>query len=173
MSKIKEIDLKDLSVNPFEMIGKEWMLITAKNGDKVNTMTASWGGMGVMWNHNVVFAFIRQSRYTKEFIDGSDSFSISFYPESEKKTLAYLGTASGRDEDKIEKAGYNVLFDDNTPYFEEAKVTFICKKLSRHYIGKEGMIDDNIVPKWYSGEDENNYHDMYIGTIEKVLVKED
>ncbi len=127
MSQIKEIDVKDLSLNPFELIGKEWVLITAKNGDKVNTMTASWGGLGVIWNHNVVFAFIRQSRYTKEFVDESDSFSISIYPESEKKNLAYLGSTSGRDEDKIGKVGYEVLYDGETPYFKQAKMTFICK----------------------------------------------
>ncbi len=173
MSTFKELSINDLKINPFEMIGHEWMLITAKHEEKINTMTASWGGMGVMWNHNVVFVFIRQSRYTKELIDNTDKFSLTFYPKNEKKTLAYFGTTSGRDEDKISKVGYHVIFDNDTPYFEEAKLTFICKKLSRHYIGKEGMLSDEINPKWYSGADENNYHDMYIGSIEKILVKEE
>ncbi len=93
-------------------------------------------------------------------------------PESEKKTLGYLGSTSGRDEDKIAKVGYTVLMDGETPYCEQAKVTFICKKLSRYCLGKEGMIDGNVIPRWYSREDENNYHDMYIGALEKVLVRE-
>ncbi len=173
MSQMKEIALENLPVNPFDMIGKEWMLITAKKGEQVNTMTASWGTMGVMWSHNVVCVFIRQSRFTKEFVDAADSFSISFFPESEKKTLAYLGSTSGRDEDKIAKAGYNVILEGETPYFAEAKTTLICKKLSKHSIGSEGMLDETILPKWYAGTDEGNYHDMYIGKIEKVLVKED
>ncbi len=172
MSVFKEIELKELPVNPFEMIGKEWLLITAKKEDKVNTMTASWGSMGVMWGQNVVNVYIRKSRFTKEFIDSADHFSVSVYPESERKTLAYFGSTSGRDEDKIAKAGYTVACDQDVPYFEEAKVVLICKKLSKHSLGPEGMIDEEILPKWYSGNDEGNFHDMYIGKIEKVLVKE-
>ena len=69
---------KGFNLNPFEAIGKKWMLISAKDGDKVNTMTASWGGMGVIWGEDVVYIFVRQSRYTKEFIDNSAYFSLSF-----------------------------------------------------------------------------------------------
>ncbi|MDO4621271.1 MAG: flavin reductase [Lachnospiraceae bacterium] len=173
MSHMKEIALQDLPVNPFEMIGKDWMLITAKKDNQVNTMTASWGGMGVIWHHNVVYVFIRQSRFTKEFVDAADGFSVSFYPADEKRTLSYLGTVSGRDEDKIAKAGYTTAFDGEIPYFEEAKTVLICKKLSKHFLGGDGMLDETIIPNWYSGSDEGNYHEMYIGKIEKVLVKED
>ncbi|MDO4632470.1 MAG: flavin reductase [Eubacteriales bacterium] len=173
MSQVKEIELKDLPVNPFEMIGKDWMLVTAKKGDQVNTMTASWGGMGVLWGSDVVFVFIRQSRFTKEFIDAADHFSLSFLPESEKKAMGYLGRTSGRDEDKIAKVGYEVLMDGDTPYFAQAETTLICRKLSRHFLGQEGMIDEEIVPKWYAGADAENYHDLYVAKIEKVLVKED
>ena len=65
-----------LECSPFDKIGKEWMLVTAGNEEKVNTMTASWGGMGVMWGKNAVFVVIRQSRYTKEFIDREGTFSV-------------------------------------------------------------------------------------------------
>ncbi len=173
MSQFKEIALKELNANPFEMIGKDWVLITAKKDDQVNTMTASWGGMGVMWGSDVVFVFIRQSRFTKEFVEASDHFSVSLYPAEDKKALAYLGSKSGRDEDKIAKVGFTPVFTDDVPYFDQAKTVLICKKLSRHFIGGEGMIDEEIIPKWYANGDEGNYHDMYIGKIEKVLVKED
>ena len=104
MNKIDALTLK----TPFEMIGKDWMLITAQKDGKVNTMTASWGGMGVIWNKNVAFVFIRPSRYTKEFVDNTDSFSLSFFGEEYKDKLTYLGRTSGRDENKIEKAGLTV-----------------------------------------------------------------
>ena len=67
-----------LEFNPFQKIGKEWMLITAGNKEKANTMTASWGGVGVLWGKNVVFAFVRDTRYTKEFIDREETFSLTF-----------------------------------------------------------------------------------------------
>ncbi len=173
MSTFKEVDLKDLNLNPWNDIGKKWTLITAGNEEQVNTMTASWGGMGVIWGYNVVYIFVRQSRYTKEFIDEGSHFSVSFYPESEKKALAYLGRVSGRDEDKIAKVGFETLMEDGVPYFRQAEMVFICEKLSRHYIGSDGILDKDVIAKHYDGSDADNYHDMYIGKIEKVLVKED
>ncbi len=164
---MKEITTEEWGCNPFEAIGKQWMLITAAREDKVNTMTASWGGMGVLWGYNVVYIFVRQSRFTKEFIDASDTFSISFYPASEKKTLAYFGSTSGRDEDKIAKAGYHVVKDGGTPYFEEAETAIICTKLSKHPIRLEDMPEE-IRQKRYADGD---YHDMYVGRIDKILVK--
>lgn len=86
------------------MIGKEWLLITAEKDGKANTMTASWGGVGVLWGKNVATLYIRPQRYTKEFVDASDTLSLSVLDESFRKTLNYLGTVSGRDENKIEKS---------------------------------------------------------------------
>ncbi len=165
---MKEITTKELAYNPFEAIGKQWMLITAAREGKVNTMTASWGGMGVLWGSDVVYIFVRQSRFTKEFIDASDTFSLTFYPEGEKKALAYLGSHSGRDEDKIGAVGLHVVLDGATPYFEEAETAIICTKLSKHPIRLEDMPGD-IRQKWYADGD---YHDMYVGRIDKILVKE-
>lgn len=174
MANFKEIKTTELQGNPFQMIGKDWMLVTAKYGDKVNTMTASWGGVGVLWGADVVYLFIRKTRYTKEFIDASDSFSLTFYDENQRKNLSYLGTVSGRDEDKIAKVGYHVELDNDIPYFAEAKTVLLCKKMSKHPITMEGLIDPEIFPKWYTGEaNGENYHDMYVGKIEKVLVAED
>lgn len=165
---MKEITIKEWGVNPFTAIGKEWMLITAAKDGKVNTMTASWGGMGVIWGADVVYVFIRQSRFTKEFIDAADTFSLTFFPRNAQKALAYLGSHSGRDEDKIGKVGFHVVFNNGTPYFEEAQTTVICTKWSKHPIKLEDMPAD-VREKWYA---DNDYHDMYIGRIEKVLVKE-
>lgn len=167
MKEFKKIEVKDFYCNPFEMIGNEWMLITAKNDDKVNTMTASWGGMGVIWNKNVVYIFVRKSRYTKEFIDQSEHFSISFYDTAKyRKQLAYLGKVSGRDEDKIAKADFHVREENAIPYFEEAKTVLMCRKLSIHPITPDGMLDSKILPQFYADRD---YHDMYIGEIVQIL----
>ena len=95
----KEVKIEELSFNPFTKIGKEWMLITAGNEEKCNTMTASWGGVGVMWGKNAVTAYIRPQRYTKEFVDREEAFTISFYDEKYRKALNLCGTVSGKDTD--------------------------------------------------------------------------
>ncbi|MFV0440872.1 MAG: flavin reductase [Lachnospirales bacterium] len=164
----KKIDINNYTFNPFTKISKEWLLVTAEKEGVANTLTASWGGVGHIWNKNVVYIFIRESRYTKEFLDSSDTFSLTFFDDKYKTDLSYLGTVSGRDEKKIEKVGFNVSHIDNTPYFDEAKEVFICKKLSKHFIAKDGMIDETIVPKCYSN---NDYHYMYVGEIIDIYTK--
>lgn len=119
MMNYKEINPIDLNESTFRLIGHDWMLVTAAHNSRVNTMTASWGGFGVLFNKNVAYIFVRPQRFTKEFVDGSDRFSLTFFDKSFKKELSYLGTASGKDEDKINKAGLTTLYLVETPYFEE------------------------------------------------------
>lgn len=148
--------------NAFEKIGKQWMLITAGDEEKVNTMTASWGGFGVLWGKNVAYIFVRESRYTKEFIDKSDVLSLSFFTDDKKQMLGYMGKVSGRDEDKISKMGLNVRFIDGIPTFEEAEETLLCKKIFAGPISPENFIDKDIDYKWYGDKD---YHTMYVVEI--------
>lgn len=165
----KEIDIKTLSVNPFKMIGDEWMLVTAGTKEKCNTMTASWGGFGVIWGKNVATIYIRPQRYTKEFLDSNDLFSLTFYDKQYKKTLGICGSQSGRDTNKIENAGLNVAFYEGTPYFEEANTVLICKKLYHDEINPGNFEDSSIDNNNYPNKD---YHTLYIAEILKVLVRE-
>ena len=114
------------------------MLITAGNEEKCNTMTASWGGVGIMWGKNAVTTYIRPQRYTKEFVDANDTFTISFFDESYRKALNICGSVSGRDKDKIKEAGLTPYFVDGTAAFEEANLILVCKKMYqwRHSSGK-------------------------------------
>lgn len=157
---------QDLDFNPFQTIGSDWMLITAGSGNKVNTMTASWGGAGVLWNKNVITCYIRPQRYTREFVDAQDYFSISVLPGQYRKQLAYLGTVSGRDEDKIANAGLTVRSDAEAPYFEEADTVFICKKLYVGEIKPEGILSPELDAANYADKD---YHLIYIGEIVKAI----
>ncbi len=168
MSEWKEINIEDLDKSACRLIGKDWMLVTAAKDGKANTMTASWGGLGVMWGKNVAYIVIRPQRFTKEFIDCSDRLSLTFYGNDKKEMLSYLGTVSGRDEDKISKAGLTVKFDGETPYFEEAEMVLEVKKLYAQEFSPECMLDSEIDEKWYAAKD---YHTMYICEIEKVMVK--
>ncbi|AGK95950.1 flavin reductase family protein [Clostridium pasteurianum] len=168
MSNFTEIKPEELNKNLFQIVGTDWMLITAEKDNKVNTMTASWGGFGVMWGKNVAHIVIRPQRYTKEFIDNSVSFSLSVLDKSFKKQLSYLGTVSGRDEDKISKANLTIEHSDATPYFQEANLVFICKKLYAQEFKPEFFIESELDTKWYPDKD---YHTLYIAEIEKVLIK--
>jgi Conserved protein/domain typically associated with flavoprotein oxygenases, DIM6/NTAB family len=168
MNNFKEIQPKQISRNTFELIGKDWMLVTAGNNEKVNTMTASWGGMGVMWAKNVAYLVIRPQRYTKEFIDQNDTLSLSILDSNFRKELSYLGSVSGRDEDKIKKSGLTVAYSDTTPYFSEANLVFICKKMFAHPFEQSGFTDADIPAKFYT---ENDYHTLYVVEITKVLTR--
>lgn len=119
-----------------------------------------------MWGKNVTFAFIRPQRYTKKFIDSNDTFSLCFFDESYKKTLSYLGSVSGRDEDKISKCNLETCFVDDTPFFKESNLVFICKKLYKQNILPDCFLDSSLDSKWYENKD---YHDMYVSEIIKIL----
>ncbi|EMS71904.1 flavin reductase family protein [Ruminiclostridium cellobioparum] len=169
MNKFIEISSEKFDQSPFRIIGHDWMLVTAKKADKVNTMTASWGGLGVMWAKNVSFIVIRPQRFTKEFIDSSEQFSLSFLDGSFKKQLGYLGAVSGRDEDKIGKTELIVSYDNGVPYFDEAKTVIICKKLYAQEYKPECFIDTELDSKFYPDSD---HHTLYISEIQKILVRE-
>lgn len=166
MHAFKEISPKELKDNPFVMIGTDWLLVTAAKGDKVNTMTASWGGVGILWNKPVAFVFIRPQRYTKEFVDDADTLSLSVLNNSFRKTLSYLGIVSGRDEDKIQKAGLTIRYEDNTPFFDEAEKVLLCRKLYRQNLEPACFLEQQIDASVYP---EKDYHAMYVCEIEKIL----
>ena len=167
MSEFELMNVEELSETPFKLIGEDWMLITAQKDDKVNTMTAAWGGLGVMWNKNVAFMVVRDSRYTKEFIDGSEYYSLCFFDHKEyEKQLIYLGRISGRDESKIEKSELTVEHYDGVPYFAESSLVFICRKMYRQHMDPENFLLDHIDSDFYSDKD---YHNLYIGEVTKVL----
>lgn len=165
----KEIKPEEIKDNPFKLIGKDWMLVTAGNKDKCNTMTASWGAVGIMWGKPSVTCYIRQSRYTKEFLDREDHFTISIFDEEYRKALSLCGSVSGRDKDKIKEAGLTVCEAGESVAFEEARLIIVCKKEYAQYMGHENFINKENDERWYGDKD---YHTMYIGSIEKVLVKE-
>ena len=157
----KKTSVYDLSFNVFEEINKNWMLITAKNSDgKVNTMTASWGMMGEIWGKEAVTVYIRQSRYTKEFVDSQEYFTLSLF-DGYKKELGVLGSKSGRDGDKISEVGFTIEEVDNQPTFSQCKAVLVCKKMYQNDIAIKDMKED-IVKAMYQDGDQ---HTMYIAEI--------
>lgn len=165
----REIAPEELSGNTFKMIGSDWMLISAADGEKFNTMTASWGGMGVLWSKPVCFVFIRPQRYTYEFTEKSERMTLSFFGGENREALTLCGRKSGRDCDKVAEAGLTPMWvGDAAPAFEEAAVILECKKLYCDDIKEEKMLDPSIM-KNYAAKD---FHRMYVCEVERVLVRE-
>lgn len=164
----KQIDPNTLSTEVFNDIGKKWMLISAEKPDgSINTMTASWGGLGVLWNKNVFFCFIRPQRYTHEFTEASDKISLSFFSEEYRDALTVCGRKSGRDCDKIGLAGLTPISEDGNVGFAEAERIIYGKKLYAGKLDPRCFISDEI-EKHYN----NDYHTVYICEIEKIVEKE-
>lgn len=163
----KEVNIKDLDENFIKLVADEWMLVTAGNKDKYNMMTASWGYFGEMWGKDTAITVIRPQRYTKEFLDNNEYFSLSFYGDN-KDIHKICGSKSGREVDKTKETGLTPVFDNNTVYFEQARIAVICKKLYCQKLDPECFADKSIAEKFY----DNDYHYAYIGEIEKVLIKE-
>ena len=162
--KFEEIAIEELEFNPFEKISKEWMLVTAGDEEKSNTMTASWGGVGIMWRKNVVTAYIRPQRYTKEFMDSNDLFTISFLPEEYRKAMSLCGSFSGREVgDKWKLSGLHPHYVDGTTGVEEADMIFVCKKLYAQEMKSECFIDVDC--------DTTCYPDDYFDIDEAVVVE--
>ncbi len=167
---MKEITVSELSLNPMTLISDEWMLITAGTKEKgFNCMTASWGHLGSLWGRYTTLCYVRPQRYTKEFIDREEYYTLSFYPKSCREKLAYLGSHSGRDEDKVSKVGLTPVSDENTTWFEEARLVLVCRKLYQAPVLEEGFVDKSVMETCYP---ERDFHDLYVGEIVKVLVAE-
>ena len=167
------VDPAMLPDNFFSRIGEDWMLITAADSHgKVNTMTVGWGALGVMWGKDVMITSVRPERYTYEFMESADSFSMAVLPKEEKKKVGYCGSVSGREVDKIAQCGFDVEYAGETPYFAQSRVVFICKKLAAPALAQNDFLGDNSIPdRWYN-EKSGGYHTLYVGEIVKILIKE-
>ncbi len=164
---LREMSPKELNLNPFEKLKTEWALLSAGDETKNNTMTVSWGGLGVIWNKNVVTVYVSPPRYTYEFCESEDMFSLSFHGEGAKGCMKILGTLSGRDGDKLSKTKLSMELMDGVPYIKEAELVFICKKLYHSDIDPKNFYD----PAIESNYPEKDYHRLYMGEIVKILAK--
>lgn len=171
---MKKINIEELNINPYTKIAKEWMLIGAGNEEgNYNVMTASWGHIGSIWGHGggkpSVVVYIRPTRYTKKFVDENDYFSLSFFDEDYKEDLGYLGSVSGKDEDKVSKTKLTPTFDKKVISFEQANLTLVCKKMYAQELKEECFTDKSNINESYPLRD---FHTLYIGEIEEVYIKD-
>jgi flavin reductase (DIM6/NTAB) family NADH-FMN oxidoreductase RutF len=162
-SILRSIKPEEITDNTFKMIGSDWMLVTAGPPEAYNTMTASWGGLGVIWSKNVCFCVIRPTRHTYGFIEKADNFTLSFFEEKYRSALTLCGTKSGRDIDKAKATGLTPTPGTipGTTYFAEARLIIECRKLYYQDIDPKHFLDPEIDENY----PEKDYHRMYIGEI--------
>lgn len=178
MSEFRTITPEEFSGNPFTLIGRDWMLVTAANpgdglrgGEDYNTMTASWGGMGILWGKPVAFVFVRPQRHTFSFTEKNDRLTLSFFGPEYREALNFCGTKSGRDCDKAVECGLTPLSetDENgrAVWFREARLVLLTRKLYAKPFDPEAFLDRgsrDMYPK-------DDFHTVYVCEIEKILEK--
>ena len=168
---MKEITVSELKDNMFDAIGKEWMLVTAGTPDKFNMMTASWGGIGILWNKPVAFIFIRPERYTFGFIERGEHVTLAFLGEEHKDIHKICGSKSGRDIDKVAATGLKpYITPSGNIGYEQDRMLLECRKLYADMIEPQHFIDKSQVERWYGAS--GGFHKMYVLEIEHVWVKE-
>jgi flavin reductase (DIM6/NTAB) family NADH-FMN oxidoreductase RutF len=167
---LTHIEARQLTDNPFRLIADDWMLITAGPPHAFNTMTASWGGVGHIWGRDVCWCVVRPVRYTFEFMERNDAFTLSFFADEFRPALNLLGTKSGRDGDKVVESGLRPVAGplDGTTTFAEARIVMACRKVYWHDITPANFVDPSIEESY----PRKDYHRMYFGEIAHVLMAE-
>lgn len=157
--------MKDFQPDIFRLFGRQWALVTAGTAEHFNTMTIGWGGLGTLWSRPVATVYVRPNRYTYEFMERSDYFTVSFFPEEQRGALQLLGTVSGRDGDKVAQAGLTPLPLEQGVTFREAETTLLCRKLYWQDMDPQ-CIPEEIRQQFYAGEP---LHRMYVGQVVEIL----
>lgn len=159
---LKEIDINSLNENPFKLFYEKWMLISAGDQNSHNMMTASWGGLGVLWERKIGIAFVRPTRYTYEFLENSTHFAFNFIHN--RKIHSICGKQSGREIDKTKATGLTPIFNHNTVYFEQAELILVMKKIYTDFLDNKNFVYPD-VENFYPQKD---YHKIFFGEIIKA-----
>ncbi len=168
MSGYKQIAPDKIPGNIIKMLSEDWMLITAGNNDKFNMMTASWGGIGFLYQKPVAFCFINPARYTYQLMENNDTYTLTFYTEAYRDALKYCGSKSGKDVDKIKGSGLTpITTPTGSKAFSQAWLIIECRKMVSQSLTPESIADKSIKGEWAGKQ----MHKMFIGEIINVWVK--
>ena len=168
MALFQQIKATELNENLIRMISEDWMLLAAGNEQKHNEMTVSWGGMGFLWNEPVATVYVRPQRYTFEFMETNEMFSLNVLGPESRDILKKAGAITGKGINKTQQLGLTAVSEENTVYFEQARIVLLCQKLYADFLKPEKFTCPQITEPYYEKKD---YHKMYIGAIRKVLIK--
>lgn len=166
--KTNPFAMEQFQENPFLVLDRDWMLVTAGIPDDFNTLTVSWGGFGVLWNLPVFYAFVRHSRYTFAFMEKYAYFTCAAFDEAYRDALTLCGTKSGRELDKVAAAGLTPsgIHGLDAVSFNEARLTLVCRKLFSQDMLEQNFVDHKVFTKNY--DDPSDIHRLYVGVIEQM-----
>lgn len=168
--KLRAVDLKTLKPEVYQAFGTQYALLTAGDRDCCNTMTIGWCQLGRLWNQPVCTVYVRPERYTYEFTEKHDYFTVSVMPLEAKQTMAFCGSKSGRDVDKIKECGLTLCYGkEDAPFFDEAELVLVCKKIYMQDLEPNGVLEDEKILSFY-GEN-GGWHRMYVGRVEEAYLK--
>jgi len=168
MEGYKRIAPENIPGNIYKMLSQDWMLITAGNNEKFNMMTASWGGLGNLYQKPVAFCFINPSRYTYQLMEKNDTYTLTFYNEGSREALKLCGSQSGRNTDKVKASGLTPLTTPSgSKAFKEAWLIIECKKMVAQSLNPEALKNETLKQEWEG----KAMHKMYIGEIINVWMK--
>ncbi len=167
MKGYHEISATELE-NVCALFDRDWTLITVKDGDTANAMTASWGGAGILWNKPVAFLFVRPQRHTYTLLQKEERFSLCFLPEAYRDALRICGTKSGRDGDKLAAAGLTQNYENSIPFVGESRLVVFCRRCYADDLKRDGFLDGALLSNYRAGD----FHRMYIAEIEHIFVRD-
>ncbi len=166
---LREVPLDAVSFAVFQAFERQTPLLAAGDRTALNTMTIGWGGLGTLWKKPVCTVYVRPQRYTYGFMERSAYFTVSFLGQEYQKVLQLCGSKSGREIDKVQACGLTPAYaEGDAPYFEEASLVLVCRKLYQADLCAEQFVDADIDRMIYPGKD---YHRAYIGEVVQALQK--
>lgn len=158
-------EIEKFIARPIALWAPNWLLLTSGDfaAGHYNTMTVAWGSLGMMWNFPVAQVVVRPVRYTYEFMEQYDTFTLTAFSGKFRKALGVLGSRSGRDSDKIAAAGLTPCPSTRVaaPSFAEAELLIECRKIYWQDFDPTHFVDARI-HKEYPQKD---YHRVYYGEI--------
>ena len=166
----KQIDAFDYAGHICKSM-KKGILLTTKAGETVNTMTIGWGTIGIEWNKPIFIAYVRETRYTKQFLEETGEFTVNIpYGEVDQKILAYCGTKSGRETNKIRDLGLTLVDSDviQVPGILELPLTLECKII---YKQKQDLscLPQSVIDRFYPVVDEEGFRDYHIAYYGEIV----
>jgi len=167
---MREIKITEFSAKPVSIWLEEWFILTAGNMEDYNAMAVAWGSFGGMWNKPFAQVVVRPTRYTYEFMEKYDTFTLCSFPEEHRKAVTLLGTKSGRDSDKITESGLTIVSSQkvDTPSFKEANLILECKKIYWQDMDPNHFLDEKVIGQY----PQKDYHRIYFGQILGIFAKE-
>lgn len=168
--KLRSVDPSTLKPEVYQAFGTQYALLTAGDRDGCNTMTIGWCQLGRLWNQPVCTVYVRPERYTYEFTEKHDYFTVSVMPLEAKQTMVFCGSKSGRDVDKIKECGLTLCYGkEDAPFFDDAELVLVCKKLYQQDLDPAGVLEEERIMPFYG--ESGGWHRMYVGRVEEAYLK--